>query len=85
MTYRSSSSDMDTSDPCPRCGGPLPRVIYGLPTSAAVNEPDSHGIRPVVAGCIVKSVRLECPRCGLTGLWLPRMRTLVPLQGTTTE
>ena len=61
MTYRSSSSDMDTSDRCPRCGGPLPRVIYGLPTSAAVNEPDNHGIRPVVAGCIVKSVRPGVP------------------------
>lgn len=80
MAYRSSSSDMDTSDPCPRCGGPLPRAIYGYPSSAAVSEPDSHGIRPVVAGCIVTSVRLDCPRCGLTGLWLPRMRPLVPLQ-----
>ena len=87
MTNRSSSSDLDTSDDCPRCGGPLPHVHYGYPNFEALMKLKSRGVAPpVLGGCVVgKPVLLECPRCGLTGVWSLTRRPLVPLQEPTTE
>ena len=52
---------------CPRCGTPLPRVIYGYPNWDALHELGREGVPYVLGGCMVtpESPRFSnrCVRC----------------------
>ena len=69
-----------TKDRCPRCDGPLPQVIYGYPSTNLRLSVGRRNPFYKLGGCDDgRSVMLECPRCGLRGMWSPSSRTLSPL------
>jgi hypothetical protein len=52
---------------CPRCGTPLPRVIYGYPNWSALHELERQGVPYVLGGCTVTypptPFRHRCAHC----------------------